>query len=243
MPLLESDASFVDKELQPQVSEASEAQQFNLDSAMASPPRESRELNEYLLKWSNETKLLAPVDTSKCKSVSEPSTPKGAEESNMAVSYIQSNDLQHNNIELENVMGQHDYARKRRRSFSSPSDYELNADDLTPLLIRELSVSPSRFRQQHTVGLPTKDERTGGLERGDTKVTHFSCQFVCLLYFCFFLLWVPYRLSQKKARFLTKLKTVTFCFIVKIFIDSECLLPNFCLTLQKSDYCWSVIKQ
>ncbi len=69
MPLLENSASHasgVPKQIK-------DAMQY-ADEVMASPPRESREINDYCLQWSQEANVNSGIASDICRSISQPTT-------------------------------------------------------------------------------------------------------------------------------------------------------------------------
>ncbi len=71
-------------------------------------------------------------------------------------------------IEIENIMSQNDFARKRRRSLTGVNDANATHNDMSPLIIKDLSLSPSeRARRPQSLGQATKDQLTNSFDRGD----------------------------------------------------------------------------
>ena len=71
MPLLEDDTSHAAHN-----SKLLENVQFNNDSVMASPPRESREINDYCLQWSHEATLNSGMASDAYRNVPPPTNPQ-----------------------------------------------------------------------------------------------------------------------------------------------------------------------
>lgn len=129
----------------------------SIDSAMASPPREAREINDYCLQWSQQTLLNSAV------------TPDGKHQSSdqlddnsfeTAMSYTDGDDVAR---ELDEIMRKRESSKKRRRS--GTKDTEDNS--LPQLVIKDLSISPSNRGRPHTVGIATDNQLTNDFGRDD----------------------------------------------------------------------------
>ena len=85
------------------------------------------------------------------------------ENTETAMSFTDTDDSVVGTLELEDVMNQQDYPRKRRRSPTDGQD-----GSLPPLVIQDLSLSPSnRIRRPQTIGLATRDHLTSDSDRND----------------------------------------------------------------------------
>ena len=85
------------------------------------------------------------------------------ENTETAMSFTDTDDSLVGTLELEDVMNQQDYPRKRRRSPTDGQD-----SSLPPLVIQDLSLSPSnRIRRPQTIGLATSDHLTNDCDRND----------------------------------------------------------------------------
>ncbi len=71
-------------------------------------------------------------------------------------------------MELESIMNKNDSVRKRRRSLTAVDNLDSQHSDISPLIIKDLSLSPSeRLRRPHTIGLATEDKRTNYFDKDD----------------------------------------------------------------------------
>lgn len=98
------------------------------------------------------------------------------ENTETAMSFTDTDDSLVGTLELEDVMNQHDYPRKRRRS---PTDGQQDGS-LPPLVIQDLSLSPSnRTRRPQTIGLATSDHLTNDCDREDEIEVSLICLLPC----------------------------------------------------------------